>query len=376
MKSDIRLSDWHSTHESETAVTAKALAVADTEKMDEETDEETDDIRNTGAPIANQIVIQLKNAEKGSAPRFRAKTTSPEVQNIYPERKEMMNEHVINADSLNPRRISQHRNNHDGYQAPYETPYDMLNAFGKVLQATLDESGNKMSYKTPLTTIGMSEVIFDEDRNTHVSCLQGNENDIFELPQETEYVEELDNGDGFLHDHIADNTSGTGEGRGSGAHGQNNQAGGDGFLHGRIADNTSGTGESYGSGAHGCTDEISDALQRRWLPTNSGSRTNTSHAPDEEAENIAHSRRLRREDQTAQRSAAEAENIAHSRHLCRKDQTARRSAAIKKSSQVPPASLAPPIASRVTRIQAMESPQRDHWKRAMEEESTSIDPAQ
>jgi len=55
-------------------------------------------------------------------------------------------------------------------------------------------------------------------------------------------------------------------------------------------------------------------------------------APDKEAEN-AHSRRLRRENQTAQRSAANAKNIAHSRHLRREDQTARRSAAaIKKSS--------------------------------------------
>ncbi|KAF8533027.1 hypothetical protein BDD12DRAFT_949352 [Trichophaea hybrida] len=29
---------------------------------------------------------------------------------------------------------STHRNDRDGYQAPYETPYDMLNAFGKGLQ--------------------------------------------------------------------------------------------------------------------------------------------------------------------------------------------------------------------------------------------------
>ena len=79
-------------------------------------------------------------------------------------------------------------------------------------------------------------------------------------------------------------------------------------------------------------------------------------APDEEAENT-HSRRLRREDQTAQRSAADAEN-GHSRRLHREDQTARHSAAaIKKSSQVPPASPAPapPIASRVTRSQGKTS---------------------
>jgi hypothetical protein len=114
-------------------------------------------------------------------------------------------------------------------------------------------------------------------------------------------------------------------------------------------------------------------------------------APDGEAEN-AHSQRLRREDQAAQSSAADAEKIALSRLLRREDQTARHTAAaIKKSSQAP---LAPPLGSRVARSQgkpsaetltasaatgdpytyaeAMDSPQRDHWKRSMEENSTSI----
>ncbi|KAF8539855.1 hypothetical protein BDD12DRAFT_881551 [Trichophaea hybrida] len=81
-------------------------------KTDEEMDEETDDIRNTSALNANQIVIQPNNAERGSAPRLRAKLAPPENQG----------------------RISQHRNDRGGYQAPYETPYDMLNAFGKGLQ--------------------------------------------------------------------------------------------------------------------------------------------------------------------------------------------------------------------------------------------------
>jgi hypothetical protein len=45
---------------------------------------------------------------------------------------------------------------------------------------------------------------------------------------------------------------------------------------------------------------------------------------DEEAENIAQSWHLSREDQTAQRSTADAENIAHSRRLHRDNQTARR----------------------------------------------------
>jgi hypothetical protein len=121
-------------------------------------------------------------------------------------------------------------------------------------------------------------------------------------------------------------------------------------------------------------------------------------APEEEAEN-SHSWCIRQEDLTAQRSVADAENIAHSPRLRGEDQTARLSAAvIKKSSQVPRAAAvpvpapAPPIGNRVTRSQgkastealmasatdpftyaaAMESPQRNHWKRAMAEQSTSI----
>jgi hypothetical protein len=122
------------------------------------------------------------------------------------------------------------------------------------------------------------------------------------------------------------------------------------------------------------------------------SKSQIHEAPDEEAEN-GHSRRLRQEDQTAQRSASNAENIAQRRHVCREDQTARGSAAaIKQSSQAPRAAAAPapvpvpatapPIGSRVTRskgnvstealmasatdpytdAEPMESPQRDHRK--------------
>jgi len=115
-------------------------------------------------------------------------------------------------------------------------------------------------------------------------------------------------------------------------------------------------------------------------------------APDEEAE-IAHCRRLRWDNPTGQHSVANGENIAHSRHLRREDQIARRlAAAINKSSQVPQVAPAPMIWSRVTRCQgtasaealtastdapytyaeAMESPQQDHLKRALEEESTSM----
>jgi hypothetical protein len=135
-------------------------------------------------------------------------------------------------------------------------------------------------------------------------------------------------------------------------------------------------------------------------------------ASDEEVEN-SHSRHVCREDQTAQCSAADAGNIAHSRRLPTEDQTAWRPAeAIKKSSHLPQATPAPvpapdpvpvpapalvpapapPIGGHVTRSQGkafsealtasaadpftyaedMESPQRNLSKRVIGEESMSI----
>jgi len=273
------------------------------------------------------------------------------------------------------------KNDHDGYQAPCETPYKMLHGVGK---PTHNADGNEISYQASLFNLrrlecyasrlipeverhqGMfgprsnpcmmvgythnsktlwricdpefqrvksqSEVILDEERNSHMLCQHGSNGlDMFGLQEDEEDVEETDTGDGPLPDS---------------------------------------------------------------QPMEIGKRTK-SHmhkAPDEEAEND-HSRRIRHDDQTAQRSAANAGNIIQSRRLRREDQTAWRSAAaIIKSSQVLPAAPAPTIGSRVTRSpgttpaealtasaadlftygEAMENPQRDHWKRAMEEESTSI----
>jgi len=165
-----------------------------------------------------------------------------------------------------------------------------------------------------------SELVFDEERNEHMSCQDGsNEIYIFVLPEDDNYVGEIDTA-------------------GEPLRGQHSQ------------------------------------------PTQVGKRsTSLMHeAPEEEAEHITHSLRLRRDDQTARRSAA----------------------AIKKWSHVPRAAPDPspvpapaaPIGSRVTKshckvsaealtasatnpftyTEAMQSPQRDHWKRAMEEERTSI----
>ena len=193
---------------------------------------------------------------------------------------------------------------------------------------------------------------------------QGNEIDIFELPEETEYIEEIDNGDGLLR-------------------AQNVKADGDGFLHGRIAENISRTDEGRGSGTHGRTDDISHASQHRSLPARTGSRPFT---PDEEETiNLANSGPLSRE------------TVTDNRCLRRDKQTALRQVAATTKKSTPKQSTM----SRITRSQvkisagaliimakalssistngdpftyaeAMQSPQRDNWRQAMNEESESI----
>jgi len=301
------------------------------------------------------------------------------------------------------------RDDRDGYQAPYPTPYEMLQAFGK---SSHDNDGNEMSYNPPLHHLRQfgcyacqlipepqrhrkfsprskpsmmvgyvhdstalwriwdqafrvvkspSEVIFDEERNAHASCLQGDQSDIFELPEETEYIEEIDSEDRFLQ-------------------AQDNETGGDGLLHDHAG--TSQTGEGHGNGDHDCTDDdtdhnLPDADNRRSLPARTGG---TSRPPDEEDAPLV-----------------SRETVVHNRHLRRENDKARRTAAMTKQSCQPQ----PPRTNRVTRSQvkisanaliiiamalastsinsdpfiyaeAMDSPQRDDWKRAMEEECTSI----
>ncbi|KAF8538669.1 hypothetical protein BDD12DRAFT_805949 [Trichophaea hybrida] len=95
----MHLSDWNSAFKLKTAVTAITIAVADTEqKTNKETDEEADDIRNTGAPTTNYAVMPWENVERESV--LRAETATLGVQTTNPERKEMMNEYVINTDCL------------------------------------------------------------------------------------------------------------------------------------------------------------------------------------------------------------------------------------------------------------------------------------
>jgi len=192
-----------------------------------------------------------------------------------------------------------------------------------------------------------SDVIFDEERNAHSSCLYGDQTDIFELPEETEYVEEIETGgDGLLHDHAG----------------------------------TSRTGEGHGSADHDCTHDDTDHNlpdNHRSLPASTGVR---SRPPDEE-----------------DAPPVSRDTVVHNRHLRRVNDKARRTVAMTKQSCQPQ----PPLTNRVTRSQvtisayaliimakaltstsinsdaftyaeAMDSPQRDDWKRAMEEECTSI----
>ena len=114
-----------------------------------------------------------------------------------------------------------------------------------------------------------SDVIFDEERNAHASCLHGDQTDIFELAEETEYVEETETGgDGLLNDHAG----------------------------------TSRTGEGPGSGDYDCTDDDTDHIlpnadNRRSPSASTGVRSRPADekdAPLVSRESVVHNRHLRR----------------------------------------------------------------------------------
>ena len=174
-----------------------------------------------------------------------------------------------------------------------------------------------------------SEVIFDEERNACVSCTTDGI-DIFGLPEDAEYIEELHTGDGLLR-------------------AQNIGTDGDGLLHGRPKD-ISGTGEGHSGGDHGHTDDVTDVychlpddhILRRSLPARTGSR---SFPPDEGDTIIL----ARSRDRSIRVPPASRQHIEHSRRLRRENHIARRQGAAmtKKSTQGPP----PPTTRRVTRSQ-------------------------
>jgi len=160
-----------------------------------------------------------------------------------------------------------------------------------------------------------SNVILKEERNTHTSYLPRDHTYIFELPEETEYIEEIDSGDGLLQAY--DNETGT----------QDNETGGDGLLHDHAGNSR--TGEGHRSGDHDCADNdtvhnLPDADNRRTLPASLGVRS--SHPDKEDAPLLSR------------------ETVIHNRHLHRKNDKARQTPAMTKQSCQPP-----PCTNRITR---------------------------
>ena len=155
--------------------------------------------------------------------------------------------------------------------------------------------------------------------------------DMFGLPEDKEYIEEIDTGDESLWGQDSQPTQ---IGKRSTSH-----------MH-ESPDEEAKNAQSQRLRREDQTAQHSvpgAELAHRWRLRREDQ--NSQHSATENA----HSQLLHTEDQTAQRSAAEADN-AHSPHLRREDHNAQRLAAVtKKSSQVPPASSAPPIASCVKR---------------------------
>jgi len=177
-----------------------------------------------------------------------------------------------------------------------------------------------------------SQVIFDEERNAYVSCTTDGI-DIFGLPENAEYIEELHTGDGLLR---AQNTA--------------IGMGGDGLLHGRPKD-ISGTGEGHSGGDHGHTDDVTDVHwhlpddhTHQSLPARTGSR---SYPPDEgDTIILAHSR-----DHSTREPPASRQHIEHSRRLRRENHTARRQATAMTKKSTQRLLLPSLITTRVTRSQ-------------------------
>jgi len=192
------------------------------------------------------------------------------------------------------------------------------------------------------------DVIFDEKRNAYSSCLHGDQTDILELPEETEYVGEIETGgDGLLHDHAG----------------------------------TSRTGEGHGSGDHDGTDDdidhnLPDADNRRSLPASPGVRSRPPHeedAPPVSRETIVHNWHLRRENDKACRMAATTKQSCQPppcmNRITRSQVKISANALIIMAMAFASTSI---NSDPFTYVEAMDSQLRNNWKRAMEEECTSI----
>jgi len=193
--------------------------------------------------------------------------------------------------------------NHDGIEVSYKAPLHHLRQFGCYSSrpipkpqrhgkfSTIAKPCMMVGYVHDLTTHARMwepafrivrsqlDVIFDEERNAHSSCLHRDQTDICEQPEEMEYVEEIETGgDGLLQDHAG--TSRTGEGLRSGD-------------NGFTADNT----DHF----------LPNADNHPGPPSNSGVRSHTTDeedAPPVSRDTVVHNRHLRRNNDKAGRMAA------------------------------------------------------------------------
>ena len=76
------------------------------------------------------------------------------------------------------------RDDRDGYRALYDTPYEMLQIYGK---PAIDKDGNAVSYKALSTIYDDSAAL-----NAHTSFPEPEEADPLGLPQDEVHVEVLD----------------------------------------------------------------------------------------------------------------------------------------------------------------------------------------
>jgi len=152
--------------------------------------------------------------------------------------------------------------------------------------------------------------------------------------------------------------------------------GGDGLLHDHAG--TSRTGERRGSGDHDCTDDdtvhiLPDTDNLRIPPASTDMRSRPPDEKDEppvSRETDVHNRHLRRENHTASRMSA------MTKQSCQPPRTnwvTRSQVKISANALIIMAkALASTTSDPLTYAEAMDSPHRKHWKRAMEEECTSI----
>jgi len=218
------------------------------------------------------------------------------------------------------------------------------------------------------------DVIFVEERIAHASCPYGGKTVIFEQPEETEYIEEINSGDGLPQaQHIETGADGL-------LQAQDNGTSGDGLLH--VHTGSSRTGEGHGSRDHNCTDDytdhiLPDADSHRCLPASTGviSRPHDEEdAPPVSSEIIVQNRHFRREHDLTYRTAAISKQSCQpqpplTNHVTRSQVKISANAVIIMAKALASTSI---HSAPFTYATIMGSPQRDNWNLAMEVECTSI----